>query len=197
MIDVRSIHIYWMNRRNLHFNSLRAFEAAARQRSLSRAAQELCVTHSAVSHQIKRLEQSLGVTLFNRSNRGVRLTGVGEALLPVLTDAFDRIENTLEGFTAAKHGDSLRVTTTPTFASKWLIPRLHRWHSLKPHQPIHLLPTLEMLDLGKGAADISIRCGVPPWPGMATELLLPIHMTPVCSPALLANGNALTANMFL
>lgn len=174
-----------MNRRDLHFNSLRAFESAARHRSLSRAAQELCVTHSAISHQIKHLEQSLGVPLFHRSNRGIQLTGAGETLLPVLIDAFDRISNTLDGFSSKKAGRALHVTTTPAFASKWLVPRMSRWNDRKNHIRLYLLPTLTMLDIARGEADVGIRCGNPPWPGLKEEFLLPVHMTPICSPEFL------------
>lgn len=174
-----------MNRRSLHFNSLRAFEAAARHQSLSRAAQELCVTHSAVSHQIKRLEAMLDTSLFHRSNRGIQLTEAGEMLLPVLVDAFDRIETALEGFTTKTLSASLTVTTTPTFASKWLIPRLHGWNGQEAHPRIHLLPTLNILEFKEHGVDIAIRCGLPPWPGLESEYLLSVHMSPICSPAFL------------
>ena len=113
-----------MNRRNLHFNALRAFEAAARHASVSAAAQELSVTHSAVSHQLKLLESSLGVELFQRTNRGLKITPDGETLLPVLIESFDRISSTLDEIRHFDQGDVIRVTMTPSFASKWLVPRL-------------------------------------------------------------------------
>jgi DNA-binding transcriptional LysR family regulator len=110
----------------LPLNSLRAFESAARQRSFSKAADELCVTHSAVSHQIKQLEEHLGTALFVRSNRGVRLTGAGETLLPVVGESFDRVAATLDGLIGPAQGGALKLTTTPSFAAKWLVPRLSR-----------------------------------------------------------------------
>ena len=182
-----------VNRRDLHFNSLRAFEAAARHQSLSKAAEELCVTHSAVSHQIKRLEDSLDLSLFHRSNRGIQLTGAGETLLPVLVDAFDKIQTTLEGFSAKSRRSSLTITTTPAFASKWLIPRLHGWNDQKANPRIHLLPTLNMLELKSNKVDIAIRCGIPPWPGLKSDYLLSVHMTPICSPTFLSEHGPLAA----
>ena len=170
-----------MRRRSLHFNSLRAFEAAARHLSFSRAADELAVTHSAVSHQVHLLEQMLGIDLFVRTNRGVVLTEAGQTLLPVLADSFDTIANTLDGLITAPGQDHLKVTTTPTLAAKWLIPRLGDWRAAHPDIAIHLHPALAYLDLRAGDADVAIRCGIAPWPGLVDEFVLPIHMAPVCS----------------
>lgn len=177
-----------MDRRSLPLTSLRAFESAARQRSFSKAADELAVTHSAVSHQIKQLEAQLGTALFVRSNRGVRLTGAGETLLPVVGESFDRVAAALDGLIRPARGGALKVTTTPSFAAKWLVPRLSRWRSLHGDLGIHLVPTLRMLEFAKAEADIGIRCGIPPWPGLQSDHLLPVTMTPVCSPALLQAG---------
>ena len=174
-----------MRRRSLHFNSLRAFEAAARHLSFSRAADELAVTHSAVSHQIRQLEEMLGISLFTRTNRGVALTEAGHTLLPVLAESFDRITATLDGLVAAPDEDVLRVTTTPTLAAKWLIPRLGDWRNAHGDIAIHLHPALGFLDLAAGESDVAIRCGVPPWPGLVEEFMLPIHLAPVCSQSFL------------
>jgi len=170
-----------MRRSSLHLNSLRAFEAAARHLSFSRAADELAVTHSAVSHQVRLLEQMLGRDLFVRTNRGVALTEAGQMLQPVLAESFDNIVNTLDGLIAAPGQDYLKVTTTPTLAAKWLIPRLGDWRNAHPDIAIHLHPALAYLDLKAGEADIALRCGTPPGPGLAHEFVLPIHMTPLCS----------------
>ena len=180
-----------MERRNLHFNALRAFESAARTSSFSKAAAELCVTHSAVSHQIRGLEERLGVELFVRSNRGVNLTEAGETLLPVLVEAFDRIANTLEGLVEKPGTGALRMTTTPTFAAKWLVSRLGGWRARNNGIEIHLLPTLRYVEFAKREADIGVRCGLPPWLGLKAEFLLPIHMIAVCSPRYLQNCPAL------
>jgi len=175
----------------LPLTSLRAFESAARQRSFSKAAEELAVTHSAVSHQIKQLEVQLGTALFLRSNRGVKLTGAGETLLPVVGESLDRVAAALDGLIRPAQGGFLTVTATPSFAAKWLVPRLSRWRARNGDLGIHLVPTLRMLEFAKDEADIGVRCGLPPWPGLQAEFLLPVTMTPVCSPALLAEGAAL------
>lgn len=175
-----------MKRGSLQFNALRAFEAAARNLSFSRAAEELHVTHSAISHQVRQLEASLGFALFHRSNRGVALTEAGQTLMPVLADAFDRIATTLNGLVDNQEAGALKVTTTPTFAAKWLIPRLGDWQRRHPAVPVHLHPTLAFSDLSGAQADIGLRCGLPPWPGLVAEPVMPIHLTPLCSRDILA-----------
>ncbi|MCP4327455.1 MAG: transcriptional regulator GcvA [Alphaproteobacteria bacterium] len=172
-------------------NALRAFEASARQQSFSKAAEELCVTHSAISQQVKQVEELLGTKLFHRTNRGVKLTGSGETLLPILIESFDRIGETLDGLIKGEEKSTISVTTTPSFATKWLLPRLGRWHRSHDGLAIHLQPTLQFLDLTKDEADVGIRCGVPPWKGLVADLLLPIHMGPVCSPSILEGGRGL------
>lgn len=171
-----------MKRRNLPLNALRAFEAAARHSSVSGAARELAVTHSAVSHQLKQLEAQLDTRLFERSNRGLRITASGELLLPVLSESFDRIDATLTHLQPGQAVDAIQITSTPSFASKWLIPRLSDWYRDASASRINLLPSLDYLDLEATKVDYAIRCGVPPWPDCAHELLMPIHLVPVCSP---------------
>jgi LysR family glycine cleavage system transcriptional activator len=171
-----------MKRRNLPFSALRAFEAAARHASVSGAAHELGVTHGAVSHQLKLLESQLGMRLFERSNRGLRITPDGEILLPVLNDSFDRIASTLAHLRAEPAPDTIHVTTTPSFAAKWLVPRLNDWYADPAACRIHLLPSLDYLPLRPGSNDFAIRCGIPPWNDCEHELLMPIHLVPVCSP---------------
>ena len=174
-----------MARRSLPLPALRAFEAAARCGSFTKAARELHVTHGAISQQVKILEDRLGQRLFQRLNRGVRLTEAGETLWPVLRDSFDRMETALAAMTLEKTDRSLRVTTTATFASGWLIPRLKSLNVIPAGIEINLQHTLAFADLIGGEADVGIRCGQAPWPGLEAELLFPIHMTPVCGPALL------------
>jgi LysR family glycine cleavage system transcriptional activator len=175
-----------MNRRNLPFNALRAFEAAARHASVSAAARELSVTHSAISHQLKLLESQLGTRLFERTNRGLKITASGDLLLPVLSESFDRINATLSHLQQDQGtgvvSDTLNVTSTPAFASKWLLPRLASWYAEPGASRIHLLPSLDYLDLESGKVDLAIRCGIPPWGDCLHELLMPIHLVPVCSP---------------
>ena len=172
-------------RQSLPLSALRAFEAAARHQSYSAAAEELCVTHGAISQQVKRLEDQTGLSVFQRHNRGVRLTPAGAALFPVLNDCFDRMSETLDALTPEPEPGRLRVTTTPYFASRWLIPRLDGWRRHSETSNVDLHPSLHMVDIAGGDCDVGIRCGAPPWPGLRSELLLPIHLSPVCSPALL------------
>jgi len=171
-----------MKRRNLPFNALRAFEAAARHASVSGAARELAVTHSAVSHQLKLLESQLDMRLFERTNRGLQITPGGETLLPVLSESFDHIASTLAHLRTEPAPDTIHVTTTPSFAAKWLVPRLNDWYAQPAACRIHLLPSLDYLPLQQGSNDFAIRCGVPPWNDCEHELLMPIHLVPVCSP---------------
>ena len=184
-----------MNRRNLPFNALRAFEAAARHASVSGAARELSVTHSAISHQLKLLEAQLGTRLFERTNRGLQITASGEALLPVLSESFDRIDDRLTDLRqnrgSAAIPDIINVTSTPSFASKWLVPRLASWYAEPGASRIHLLPSLDDLDLQVGNIDFALRCGIPPWNDCNHELLMPIHMVPVCSPQYAASSSGL------
>lgn len=182
-----------MHRSRLPLTALRAFEVSARLSSFSKAAADLCVTHSAVSQQIKQLEALLGQPLFLRSNKGVQLTPAGQDLLPVLAGAFDSIGSALDSLRQEEGKDRIAVTTTPALASKWLMPRLRRWYAGPEALPIHLQPTLDFLDIAAGEADVSIRCGAPPWPGLESDFLLPIDMSPLCSPALLKEGKELRA----
>ena len=113
-----------MDRPNIPLNALRAFEAAARHLTLTKAAIELCVTQAALSHQIRNLEERLGVTLFRRVPRGLVLTDEGAALAPVLSHAFDTISSTLDRFSEGRYHETLHVGVVATFAAGWLIPRL-------------------------------------------------------------------------
>ncbi len=172
-----------ISQQTINFNALRAFEATARHLSFSKAGDELHVTHSAVSHHIKQLEQQIGTQLFHRSNRGVRLTKAGEALAPVVSRAFRRL---LDGINEAASGaDSprLNLTTTPVFASRWLLPRLADWRSRERAREIevNVFPTVELVDFLTEGIDAGIRCGKPPWPGLAADFLMPVTLTPVCS----------------
>ncbi|MEM7170537.1 MAG: LysR substrate-binding domain-containing protein [Pseudomonadota bacterium] len=182
-----------MKRGALPLNALRAFEAAARLGSFKGAAEELCVTHSAISQQVRQLEQSLGLTLFRRTNRGVTLTAPGGRLLPSIGEAFDSMSTALTGLTDLGAAKSLSVTATPSFATKWLMPRLGALRQMQGDLSINLLPTLRYLDLIMGEADVAIRCGKPPWKGLKSHLLMPIHMSPVCSPGLLVGENSIVA----
>lgn len=171
-----------MNRRNTPLHALRAFEVAARLGSFSAAADELLVTHSAISQQIRSLEDVLGRRLFDRTNRGIELTDAAKLLVPALTQSFDSIEKALETLSRMDESRRLIVTATPSFTAKWLTPRLKDWAPEETELDIHFKPTLGYLNLLAGEADVAVRCGVPPWEGLVAEPLLPIHLTPLCSP---------------
>lgn len=163
---------------------LQAFEAAARHRSFSRAADELNVTQGAISHRIKALEEMLGRPLFRRTGRGIALTEIGEAYLPVVREAFDRLaEGTVRLF-AAGGTRTLTVTLLPTFAMQWLIPRLGGFHAAHPDAEVHLITTDRVVDLSREDVDVGIRSGRGAWPGLRTDRLFGEDLVPVCSPAL-------------
>ena len=180
-----------MNRRDLRLNALRAFEAAGRHLSFTRAAEELSVTHAAISHHVKALEDALGTALFERRNRRVVLTEAGQVLLPVMSESLDRVAETLDGLGTGPR--ALTVTLTPSFASRWLIPRLGRFRARHPEIDVRLAPSLRFVDLAHEDCDMAVRCGDGSWPGLVVEHLLAITMTPVCSPALAAGPAPLRA----
>lgn len=140
-------------------NALRAFEAAARNRSFTSAANELCVTVTAVSHQIKNLEDQLGRKLFDRTPREVRLTAIGERLFPLLRDGFDRFAEAFEEIGSAKSGQSITVSTTRAFAERWLMPRLERFSRVYPEIIVNVEGTEDLADLYEQGIDLAIRYG--------------------------------------
>ncbi len=177
-------------------NMLRAFEAAARLESVTRAAQELSVTQSAVSHQIKALEAWLGVTLVQRVGRKLALTDLGAAYLPGLSDAFERMAQATARLERLTRRHTLSVNSTSTLASQWLIPRLSAFCAQVPAVDVQLVTTASLTEFDPAAFDISIRCFTPDelhktqirpaWRGVTCGAFLPDQLTPVCSPAWLA-----------
>lgn len=174
-----------MSRRLPPLNALRAFEAGARHLSFTRAADELFVTQAAVSHQVKTLEESLGVKLFKRLPRKLVLTDEGRALLPVVSESFARIADAAERITAGAQSQILNVTLTPAFAAKWLTPRFSRFWQRHPEIDLRLHHSISLIDFAREDMDMGVRAGRGEWPGLEAEFLLPIDLTPVCSPALL------------
>jgi LysR family transcriptional regulator, glycine cleavage system transcriptional activator len=166
--------------------SLRAFEAAARRMSFRNAAAELGVTATAVSHQIRLLEDICGQPLFRR--RPLELTGAGERLLPVLRNGFDAFAIAMASVSADAGQRPLRVTSPNAFASRWLVPRLPKWREKHPEIPLEIIGTDAVLDLRAGTADVAIRYArTMPSDLSAQELFRDIFF-PVCSPDLLARG---------
>src|SRR6516162_938621 len=169
-------------------SALRAFEAAARHMSFSKAAEELFVTPAAISHQIHALEQDLGVKLFHRLNRSIALTASAQVLLPGLSEAFSEIQSSLRRLRAHNDTGSLTVTASPSFAAKWLVLRLHRFQERCAEIDVRISATDEVVDLSKGDFDIAIRYGTGHYPGLDVELLFTNEVFPACSPQLLTAG---------
>ena len=180
-------------------NSLKAFEAAARHLSVKKAALELNVTSAAVSHQIRTLEDYLGVQLFRRYNRALELTDVAKAALPKLGEGFDCLAQAVAHLRSQQGGGSLTVSAAPSFASRWLMPRLHRFIAAHPEIDVRISARMRRVSVdGKG--DVAERATVEAWladsdvaifygrgnvPGIQLERLIDLSITPICSPALL------------
>jgi LysR family glycine cleavage system transcriptional activator len=180
-----------MNMRLPALGALRAFEAAARLRSFSKAAAELNVTPAAISHQIHALEADLGVVLFQRRNRAVELTASARVLLPGLSEAFAGIHASLRRLRAHNEAGALNVTASPSFAAKWLVLRLHRFQERHPEIDVRISASDEVVDLADGDFDMAIRYGSGHYPGLAVELLARNEVFPACSPSLLERGSPL------
>lgn len=175
-------------------NALRAFEAAARHLSLAAAANELCVTPAAISHQIKGLEDYLRVSLFKRVKRRVVLTDQGQLILPELKQAFALIERAMGNLAKAESPDVLTVSATPAFAAKWLLPRIHLFRERHPEIDVRLDATPDVEDLEHAQVDVAIRFGSGDYPGLESRPLrpgVPERIFPVCSPALLTGEHPL------
>ena len=152
-------------------NALRAFEAAARHLSVKDAALELGVTPSAVSHQLRGLEDSLGLTLMRRVGTALELTEAGAKLAPGLTDGFGRIGDAVAGLKQERGSGPLRLSMLPTFAAHWLSPRLARYPFERTGFDLSISTTQEAVDLSAGAADAGVRHGRGVWEGLQAELL--------------------------
>ena len=166
-------------------NALRSFDAAARHGSFTRAADELCVTQGAVSHQVKALEIELGVKLFIREHHGLVITEAGREYLSVVRDAFDRIALGTERLVSRQRSGALAVSTSPDFAAKWLVNRLGRFADAHPEIDLRVSATMHHVDFAREDVDLAIRHGNGDWPGLDAVNLSGEELFPVCSPALL------------
>lgn len=171
------------SRSRLPLNALRVFEAAARHGRFDRAADELAITPGAVSRQIKALELELGVRLFDRFNRAVRLTEAGARLSEGVAQGLERIEQSVERIRPRGDGP-LVVSVLHSFAVKWLVPRLHAFYERHPDAEILVSASDRNVDLVR-EADVAIRYGPGPYPGLSAHKLAHGRMFPVCSPRLL------------
>ena len=170
-------------------NALKAFEAAARSESFTRAAEELCVTQSAVSHQVKSLEETLGIKLFNRERQRLVITDAGREYLGVIRDAFDRIASGTERVLQRQNTGTLTVTTSPDFAAKWLVNRLGRFAEAHPGIDLRVAANLHQVDFAREEVDIGIRHGDGNWSGLDAVRLCTEQLFPVCSPKLMSGRN--------
>jgi len=173
-----------MLRPQLPLTALRAFEAAARHQNFTRAALELCVSQAALSHQIRALEDRLGVSLFTRLPRGVALTDEGARLYPVLNEAFDRIAVSLDRFVGGHFRAVLSVGVVGTFATGWLLPRLDAFNARHPDIELRLQTHNNRIDLAGEGLDLAIRFGDGDWQGQISDAVLEAPFAPLCAPAL-------------
>src|SRR6266566_2141099 len=168
-----------------HLAFFQGFEAAARTLSFTKAAEELFITQSAVSRQIKALEQHLGLRLFERRPRSLQLTESGQALYRIATDVLDRLQSATDRLKAETRARQLSITTTTGFASLWLIPRLRRFTSLHPDIDVRISATTDALNLERSLIDLAIRYCKPESVPEGAVRLFGEEVIPVCSRALL------------
>ena len=180
-----------MARRLPPLNALRAFEAAARHLSFTKAAQELHVTQAAISHQVKGLEEILGIQLFRRLNRRLALTEAGQAYLPPLRDAFDAIAGATQRLHEREEGSALKISVLMSFASTWLLPRLSGFRRLHPEIDIMVTAGDALVDFDQDDFDMGLRYGLGSYPGLRVDFLMGDEIFPVCSPKLLDGPQAL------
>lgn len=171
-----------MDRPDLPLNGLRAFEVAARQGSFTRAAIELRVTQAAVSQQIQRLEDLLGLTLFTRASSGLILTEEGAALHPVLTRNLDEIGAMLDRFRGGRYRETLNLGVVTTFATGWLMARQKRFAAAHSGISLRIFSNNNRTDIAKEGLHMAIRFGDGPWPGLEAVALLDAPMSPLCAP---------------
>jgi len=164
--------------------ALRAFEAAGRHLSFKHAANELSLTPTAISHQVRQLEDHLHVQLFARGARRVDLTPAGQELFTALRGSFDAMARAVEAVRPGAQPRALVLSTTMAFASRWLLPRLSRFAQVHPDIALHLHTSDEPVDLQAGVAQLAIRYGPAGYPGLECVPLLSSRFAPVCAPAL-------------
>jgi LysR family transcriptional regulator, glycine cleavage system transcriptional activator len=175
-----------MSRPLLPLSGFRTFESAARHLSFARAAEELRVTPAAVSHQVRTLEDYLGVRLFHRQGKRLTLTDAGEALLPDLRVAFERLESALDRVRPAPQRQTLAITMPPSFASKWCVPRLDKFRAAHPDIELRLDVNDRVVDFDAAGVDVAIRYGMGSYLGLVAEKLCDEMVFPVCAPRVAA-----------
>lgn len=171
--------------RPVNLQALRGFEAAARHLSFTRAAAEMNVTPAAISHAVRELELDLKVKLFERSSRVVRLTAAGETLARAVAEGLGTIARAVQRLRDVAGRPKLMVTTSPSLAAKWLVPRLDRFLARTPEADVRIDVAQRLLDFTVDNVDIGIRFGTGDYPGLIAEKLFEESVFPVCSPHLL------------
>jgi len=172
-------------------NALRCFEAAARRGNFTLAADELYLTPSAVSHQIRLLEEHLGVLLFNRAGRRMVLTETGQTYFKLTSKALEAISTARDVVEQTKQRETLCVGVPPDFMASWLIPRLADFIAEHPNVQVEFVTTLQQNSLVDRQVDVEIRYGHGKWPTLTAYHLMDDHLVPVCSPALLSRNRKL------
>jgi LysR family transcriptional regulator, regulator of gene expression of beta-lactamase len=171
-----------MDRQDIPLNALRVFEVAMRQGSFTRAAIELRVTQAAVSHQIARLEDMLGTTLFRRTSLGLVPTEEASALFPVLEHGFDTMARALDRVRGKHHIEVLQIGVVTTFALGWLMPRIEHFNEAHPDIDLRISTNNNRVEITREGLDMAIRFGAGSWTGLEAEPLLAAPMTPLCAP---------------
>jgi len=179
-----------MMRRLPPLNALKAFEAAARNESFTRAAEELNVTQGAVSQQVKALEATLGVRLFSRERRRLAITAAGREYLGVVRDALDRIAIGTQNLVRQQSAGVLTVSTSPDFAAKWLVHRLGRFAERPAEIDLRVSATAHHVDFAREDVDLAVRHGDGDWAGLDVVRLCAERLFPVCSPRLASRISA-------
>jgi LysR family transcriptional regulator, glycine cleavage system transcriptional activator len=172
-------------------NALRAFEAAARHLSFTRAADELNVTQTAISHQIHRLEEQLGIALFVRRNRALLLTREAQDYLPSIRTAFEDLRRATARLRRPDREGMLTVSTTASLAAKWLVTRVAAFQDSNPGIEVRITTSPHLVDFEREEVDMAVRYGRGSWPGLRANWLMAEDIFPVCSPSLLKGDNKL------
>jgi LysR family glycine cleavage system transcriptional activator len=180
-----------MPRRIYPLNALRAYEASARHLSFVKASEELSVTPAAVSHQVKKLEEYLGLPLFRRQSRGLLLTETGQLLLTELREVFLSLDKAMERVIDSDSRGAINLSVAPSFAVLWLIPRLQKFYALHPDIDVRISTSLGLVDFQRDDYDAAIRLGSGKWFGLEAIKLFEETVTPMCSPRLLEGPDAL------